>query len=74
MADEWLYTQERWNPEVAIILGTAARNRRATAGSCNDYVHPDNSTLHTETVRPNTSFLESVISIPPRTGHFLQYF
>jgi hypothetical protein len=70
----WLCAKEFWNSKGAIVVGTAARNRRATAGSSHDNVHPDNSTLHTETVRPNTSFLESPIFIPPRTGHFLKYF
>ena len=44
---EWMCTQERWNPEVAIIFGAAARYRRATVGSSHDGAHPDNSTLHT---------------------------
>ena len=39
---EWLCIQERWNPEVVIILGTAACYRRATVGSSHDDVHPDN--------------------------------
>jgi len=33
---EWLCIQERWNPEVVIILGTAACYRRATVGSSHD--------------------------------------
>jgi hypothetical protein len=33
---EWMSTQARWNPEVAIIFGAAARH---------DDAHPDNSTL-----------------------------
>jgi hypothetical protein len=37
---EWLCTQERWNPGVAIIFCAAARNRRATAGSSHDGAHP----------------------------------
>ena len=37
--------QERWNPEVVIILGTAACYGRATVGSSHDDVHPDNPTL-----------------------------
>ena len=53
---EWLCTQERWNPEVAII-GAAARYRRATVGSSHDGAHPDNSTLHTGAVRPHTGFV-----------------
>jgi len=43
----WLCTQERWNPEVANIFGTAARYCRATVGSSHDGANPDNSTLHT---------------------------
>jgi hypothetical protein len=27
---EWLCTQQRWNPEVITIFGTASRYRRAT--------------------------------------------
>jgi hypothetical protein len=44
---KWLCIQECWNPEVVIILGTAACYRRATVGSSHDYVHPDNPRLHT---------------------------
>jgi len=39
---EWLCSQERLNPEVANILGVAARYRRATVGSSHDDAHPDN--------------------------------
>jgi hypothetical protein len=39
---ERLYTQERYNPEDAIILGTAARNCRAAVGSSHDDAHLDN--------------------------------
>jgi hypothetical protein len=42
----WLCTQERWNPKVANILGTAAHYRRATAGSSHDGKRPNNSSLH----------------------------
>jgi hypothetical protein len=49
---EWMCTQGRWNPQVAIIFGAAARYRRATVGSSHDDAHPDNSTLHTGAVRP----------------------
>jgi hypothetical protein len=45
-----MFTQERWNPEVAIIFSVAARYRRATIGSSHDGAHPDNSTLHTVSV------------------------
>ena len=58
---EWLCIQERWNPEVVIILGTAACYRRATVGSSHDDVHPDNPTLHTGTVRPHPGFVESLL-------------
>ena len=53
---EWMYTHERWNPEVAIILGAAARYRRAKVGSSHDDARPDKSTLHTGAVRPHTGF------------------
>jgi hypothetical protein len=42
-----LCTQERWNPELVKIFGTAARYRRATVGSSKNDARPDNSTLHT---------------------------
>jgi hypothetical protein len=60
---EWMCTQERWNPEVAIIFGAAARYRS------HDDAHPDNSTLHTEAVSPHTGFVGSLFFISPRTGH-----
>ena len=66
---EWICTQERWNPEVAIIFGAAARYRRATVGSSHDDAHPDNSTLHTGAVRPHTGFVGSLFFISPRMGH-----
>jgi hypothetical protein len=44
---EWLCTQERWNPEVIIICGTAARCRWAKFLSSHDDTHPDNPTTHT---------------------------
>jgi hypothetical protein len=66
---EWMRTQERWNPEVAIIFGAAARYRRATVGSSHDDAHPDNSTVHIGAVRPHTGFVESFFFISPRTGH-----
>jgi hypothetical protein len=65
---EWLCTQERWNPEVAIIFGTAERYCRATFGSSHDDANLDNSTLHTGTVRPHTGFVGSLFFISPRTG------
>jgi hypothetical protein len=49
---EWLCTQERWNPEVAIIFGAAARYRRATVSSSHGDANPDNSALLTGVVRP----------------------
>jgi hypothetical protein len=66
---EWLCTQARWNPEVAIIFGAAALNRRAAVGSCRDDAHPDNPTLHTGAVRPHTGFEGGIFFISPRTGH-----
>jgi hypothetical protein len=63
---EWLCTQERWNPEVTIIiLGAAARYRRTTVGSSHDGVFPDNSTLHTGMVRPHTGIVEPALHIAP---------
>jgi hypothetical protein len=66
---KWLCTQERWNPEVPIIFGMAARYRRANAGSSHDDTHRDNSTPHKEAVRPNTDFGENLFFVSPRTGH-----
>jgi hypothetical protein len=66
---EWMCTQERWNTEVAIICGAAARYRRATACSSHDDAHPDKSTLHTGAIRPHTGFVRSLFFISPRAGH-----
>jgi hypothetical protein len=66
---EWICTQERLNPEVAIIFGAAARYRRAAVGSSHDDAHPDNSTLHTGAVRPHAGFVGSLFIISSRTGH-----
>ena len=66
---EWMCTQERWNPEVAIIFGAAARYRRATVGSSHDDAHPDNSVLYAGAVRPQTGFVVSLFFTSPRTGH-----
>ena len=71
---EWRCIQERWNPEVVIILGTAACYRRATVGSSHDDVHPDNPTLHTGTVRPHPGFVESLLFISSRNGACAQVF
>ena len=71
---EWLCIQERWNPEVVIILGTAACYRRATVGSSHDDVHPDNPTLHTGAVRPHPGFVESLLFISSRNGACAQVF
>jgi hypothetical protein len=60
---EWMCTQERWNPEVAIIFGAAARYRWATAGSSHDDAHPDDSALYTGAVRPQTGFVGSLFFI-----------
>ena len=64
----WRCIQERWNPEVVIILGTAACYRRATVGSSHDDVHPDNPALHTGAVRPHPGFVESLLFISSRNG------
>jgi hypothetical protein len=64
---EWLCTRERWNPEVAIIFGVAARYRWAKVGSSHDDAHPDNSTLHTGAVRPHTGFAGSLFFMSPRS-------
>jgi hypothetical protein len=66
---EWLCTQERWNPEVVIIFGAAARYRRATVDSSHDDARPDNPALHTGAIRPRTGFVESLFFISSRTGH-----
>jgi hypothetical protein len=66
---DWLCTQERWNPEVAIVFCTAARYCRATSGSCHDDARPDNSTLLTGAVRPHPCFVASLFLITPRTSH-----
>jgi hypothetical protein len=66
---EGLRTQERWNPEVAIILGAAARYRRATAGRSHGDLHPYSSALHTGAVRPHTGYVGNLFFISPRTGH-----
>jgi hypothetical protein len=60
---EWMCTQERLNPKVAIIFGAAARYRRATVGSSHNDAHPDNSTLHTGAVRPHNDFVGSLFFI-----------
>jgi hypothetical protein len=66
---EWLRARkERYNPEFAMILSTAARNRRATAGSSHD-AHLAISTPQTGAVRPKFGFVENRFFIPPRTGH-----
>jgi hypothetical protein len=66
---EWLCTQIRKNPEVAIMLGAVARYRRAKVGSSYNDAHPDNSRLHKGAVRPYTGFVESLFLIKSRTGH-----
>jgi hypothetical protein len=66
---EWLYAQERFNPEVAITLGAEARYCRATVGSSHGDARPDNSTLHTGAVRPHTGFVGGLFSKWPRTIH-----
>jgi hypothetical protein len=71
---EWLCTQERWNLEVVIMFGTAARYRRATVGSSHDDAHPDNPTLHKGAVRPHPGFVESLFFITSRTGNRTRVF
>jgi hypothetical protein len=68
---EWMCTQERWNPEVAIIFGAVVRYRRAKVGSSHDDAHPDNSTLHTGGSPPHRLCGEPLLHIVPyhRTGH-----
>ena len=71
---EWLCIQECWNPEVVIILGTAACYRRATVGSSHDDVHPDNPALHTGAVRSHPGFVESHFFISSQNGARAQLF
>jgi hypothetical protein len=66
---EWKGTQERWNQEFFIILGTAARYRRATVGSSHGDGHPDNYTPHQRVTRPHSGFVGSLFFISARTGH-----
>ena len=65
----WLYTLEGLNLDVVNIFGAAARYHQVAVGSSHDDAHPDNSTLHTGAVRPNTGFVASLFFISPRTGH-----
>ena len=60
---EWLCTQERLNPEVVILVGAAARYRRAVVGSSHDNAIPDNLALHTGAVCPQTGFVASFFYI-----------
>jgi hypothetical protein len=60
---------KRWNPEVIIIFGAAARYRRAKAGISHDDANPDNSTLHTGAARLHTGFVKSLFFISPRACH-----
>jgi hypothetical protein len=62
---EWLCIQEHWNSEVVIIFGTAARYRQATVGRSHDDANPDNSTLHTEAVRPRSALSKASSSYRP---------
>jgi hypothetical protein len=66
---KWLGTQGRWNPEVAITFGAAARYCRAAVGRSHDDAHPSNSTLHTGAARLHTGFVGNLFFISPRTGH-----
>ena len=65
---EWLCIQEHWNPEVVLILGTAACYRRATVGSIHDDVHPDNPALYTGAVRPILALWRASCSYRPATA------
>jgi hypothetical protein len=71
---EWLCTKERWNLEVVIMFGTAARYRRAAVGRSYDDAHPDNPTLHKGAVRPHPGFVESLYFITSRTGNRTRVF
>jgi len=62
---EWLCTQERWNSEVVIVFGTAARYRQDIVGSSHDDAHSDNSALHTGAVRPHSGFVKKPLHIAP---------
>jgi hypothetical protein len=63
---EWLCTQGRWNQEVVIIFGAAARYRRAPVCRSHIDAHPDNSTLHTGGVSPPNRFYgEPLLHIAP---------
>jgi hypothetical protein len=42
---EWLCTQERWSPGVAIKFDAAVRYRQAIVGSRHNDAHPGNSAL-----------------------------
>jgi hypothetical protein len=52
---KWLCIQERRNPEVVIIFGTAARYRWATLCSSHDDTRQDNSALYTGAIRTHSS-------------------
>jgi hypothetical protein len=72
---EWLCTQECWIPEVATILGAAARYRRAAIGSSRNDAHPDNSALQAGAVRPHTGsgspphrLCRELFAVRPHTG------
>jgi len=67
---EFLCTQGLWKLEVTLIFGTAARYRRAKAGSSHDGAHPVSSALHTGAVRPSTAFAENLLFKAPRKGYF----
>jgi hypothetical protein len=69
---EWMCTQECWNPEVAIMFGTAARYRRAAVGSSHDDARPDNLTFHAGADIKKTlhsGYVVNVFFISRRTGH-----
>jgi hypothetical protein len=65
---ESLYTQERWNPEAALIFGTAARYLRDAVGGIQDDEDIDSSTVLSEADYSNSGFVENHSFISPRTG------
>jgi hypothetical protein len=67
---DWLCTQERWNPE-DVIVGTATRCHRATAGSSHSDAHPDRIIRTTQEGRlaQNTCFLGAFSAYYPVRAH-----
>ena len=71
---EWLCIQERWNPELVIVLGRAACYRQATVDGSHGDLHPDNPALDTGVVRPHPGFVESPLFISSHNGTRAQVF